>query len=140
MRADQSAFAARSADGLKHKPMVECTFDDGQSLGSYKTQQRWVARSGGLYLIHARRGANNDHVFRHRAPLFIARLDPERLLVVRGTEQVLTLEAVLELGAGFVTVDVSAKETWVISSEGGFPEERMNESNRVLLAKILWRG
>jgi len=138
MRADHSAFVARSNDGLNYEPLMEWTFDDGQVLGSYNTQQHWVAHSGGLYLIYTRRGANNEHVFRHRAPLFIARVDPERMCVLRATEQVLMPETGLDLGAGFAPVDVSANETWVISSETGFPKERAGEPNRVLLAKILW--
>jgi hypothetical protein len=138
MRADHSAFVARSNDGLNYDPMLEWTFDDGQVLGSYNTQQHWIAHSRGLYLIYTRGGANNDHVFRHRAPLFIARVDPERLCVLRATEQVLMPETGLDLGAGFAPVDVSANETWVISSETGFPKERTDEPNRVLLAKIVW--
>ena len=45
---------------------------DGQALGSYNTQQHWISHGDSLYLIYTRRGANNDHVFRNRAPIFIA--------------------------------------------------------------------
>jgi hypothetical protein len=138
MRADHSAFVARSKDGLNYEPIREWTFDDGQPIGSYNTQQHWVAHSRGLYLVYTRRGANNDRVFRHRAPLFIAQIDPDRLCVLRATEQVLMPETGLDLGAGFAPLDVSANETWVISSETGFPKERDGEPNRVLLAKIQW--
>ncbi len=72
MRADHSAFVAKSKDGLHYEPFVEWTYDDGQVLGSYNTQQHWVVHNDELYLVYTRRGANNDHVFRHRAPLFIA--------------------------------------------------------------------
>jgi hypothetical protein len=47
-------------------------------------------------------------------------------------------ETGLDLGAGFGSVDVNENETWVISSETGFPKERQTEANRVLLVKILW--
>ncbi len=138
MRADHSAFAARSQDGLDYEPIVEWTYDDGAVLGSYNTQQHWIAHSEALYLIYTRRGANNDHVFRHRAPIFIAQVDPDRLCVLRATERILIPESGLDLGGGFAPVDVSAAETWVISSEMAFPKERRGEPNRVLLARIVW--
>ena len=43
LRADHSAFAAVSADGLNFEPPVEWRFDDGGVLGSYNTQQHWLA-------------------------------------------------------------------------------------------------
>lgn len=138
MRAEETGYVARGKDGLNYEPVVEWKFDDGQPLGSYNTQQHWITQSGGLYLIYTRRGANNDHVMRNRAPIFIARVDPERLRVLRATEQVLMPETGLDLGGGFAPVDVSANETWVISSEMGFPKTRINEPNHVRLAKILW--
>ena len=87
LRADKTGYVARSRDGLRYEPLKEWKFDDGTELGSYNTQQHWVTHSGGLYLVYTRRGANNDHVFRHRAPLFIARVDPENLTVLRATER-----------------------------------------------------
>ena len=53
------------------------------------TQQHWLSHRDGLCLIYTRRGANNDHVIRNGAPLFIAGVDPERLRVLRATERVL---------------------------------------------------
>lgn len=64
--------------------------------------------------------------------------DPDQLHVRRTTERVLFLETGLDLAAGFAPVDVNGQETWVISSEGGFPESRKDENNRVLLARIVW--
>ena len=57
MRADHSAFVARGKDGLNYEPFVEWTFDDGQVLGSYNTQQHWLTHNDTLYLIYTRRGA-----------------------------------------------------------------------------------
>jgi hypothetical protein len=139
MRADHSAFVARGRDGLNYEPHVEWTFDDGQVLGSYNTQQHWIVRGDDLYLIYTRKGANNDHVFRHRAPIFIAKVDPKRLCVLRATEQILMPETGLDLGGGFAPLDVTPNETWVISSEMAFPKERLNEPNRVRVAKIFWK-
>ncbi len=137
MRADHSAFVARSKDGLNYEPFVEWKFDDGQVLGSYNTQQHWVTRHDALYLVYTRRGANNDHVMRHRAPLFIARVDPEKLCVLRASEQILIPEAGgADLG-NFGVMDFSARETWIVTSESP-PAKNLPETNRILLAKLLW--
>ena len=137
LRADRSAYVTRSEDGLNYEPAREWTFDDGTPLGSYNTQQHWVVYKDALYLVYTRRGANNDHVFRNRAPLFIARVDPIRLCVLRATERVLIPESGLGFG-NFGVVEVSPLETWVITSEEAFPASRRNEPNHVLLARILW--
>jgi len=68
MRNDRAGYVAASADGLHFdEPRIWC-WDDGTELGNYNTQQHWVAHSDALYLVYTRTGANNDHVFRHRAP------------------------------------------------------------------------
>lgn len=137
MRADHSAFVARSTDGLNYEPIVEWKFDDGQVLGSYNTQQHWVTRPDALYLVYTRRGANNDHVMRHRAPLFLAQVDPGKLHVRRATEQILIPEAGgADLG-NFGVMDFSARETWVVTSESP-PAKNLPERNRVLLAQLRW--
>ncbi len=139
MRADHSGFVSRGTDGLNYEPIKEWTFDDGQVLGSYNAQQHWIPHNNRLYLSYTRRGANNDHVFRNRAPLFIAEVDPERLCVLRATEQILLPETGVDLSGGFGILDVNPRETWVISSEMAFPPARRDEPNHVLLAKILWK-
>ena len=136
MRADHSAFVARSKDGLNYEPFIEWKYDDGQVLGSYNTQQHWITHHGALYLAYTRRGANNDHVMRHRAPIFIAQVDPEKLHVIRKTERILFPENNADLGAGFGVIDYSPEETWVITSE--IPTKGSRDFNHVLMAKILW--
>jgi hypothetical protein len=138
MRAEETGYVARGKDGLHFDPIIEWKFDDGRPLGSANAQQHWITRSNALYLIYSRRGANNDHVFRNRAPLFIAQVDPDNLDVLRATEQILMPETGLDLAGGFGVVDVNLNETWVTSSEMAFPKNRQDEPNRVLLAKILW--
>jgi hypothetical protein len=136
MRADHSAFVARGKDGLNYEPFLEWKYDDGQVLGSYNTQQHWITHHGALYLAYTRRGANNDHVMRHRAPIFIAQVDPEKLHVIRQTERILFPENNADLGAGFGVIDYSAGETWVITSE--IPTKGSRKYNHVLLAKLIW--
>lgn len=140
MRAEANGHVARSDDGLNYTSATEWQFDDGQPLLSANAQQHWITHGDGLYLIYSRQGANNDHVFRNRAPIFIARVDPDKLHVVRATEQILLPETGVDLAGGFAPVDVNENETWVISTEMAFPENRQDENNRVLLAKILWNN
>ena len=116
IRNDKRGFITRSKDGLHFEPIKPWKFDDDTDLGNYNTQQHWVTHSDGLFLVYTRRGANNDHVFRHRAPLFMAQVDPERLRVIRRTEQVLVPERGARLG-NFGVTDVSENETWVTVSE-----------------------
>jgi hypothetical protein len=138
MRGEQNGHVARGNDGLNYDPAIEWKFDDGKQLLSANAQQHWITHGDKLYLIYSRKGANNDHVFRSRAPIFIAEVDPDKLHVLRATEQVLMPETGLDLTGGFAPVVVNENETWVISSEMAFPESRKDENNRVLLAKIFW--
>lgn len=116
VRHDLRAYVSRSRDGLRFGPLKAWAFDDGAELGSYNTQQHWVTHSDGLFLVYTRRGANNDHVFRHRAPLFIAQVDPRRLCVVRKTERVLVPERGARLG-NFGVTRATEHETWVTVAE-----------------------
>ena len=116
IRNDKRGFITRSKDGLAFEPIQPWKFDDDTDLGNYNTQQHWVTHSDGLFLVYTRRGADNDHVFRHRAPLFMAQVDPERLRVIRETEQILVPERGARLG-NFGMTDVSEDETWVTVAE-----------------------
>jgi hypothetical protein len=109
-------------------------------LGNYNTQQHWVAHSAGLYLVYTRRGANNDHVFRHRAPLFVARVDPERLCVLRATERAVVPERGARLG-NFGVTTVNRDETWITVSEWMQPRgcEKYGSDNSVYAARLRWR-
>ena len=136
LRADHSAFVARSDDGLNYEPIREWTFDDGEVLGSYNTQQHWVTTPRGLFLVYTRRGANNNHIMRHRAPLFIAQVDPERLCVIRDTERVVIPEDNATLG-NFGVIKIAPNESWVVVAE--IPQgQKRKEPNRTFVAKIRW--
>ncbi len=116
IRNDKQGFVTRSRDGLEYEPIVPWQFDDGQPLGNYNTQQHWVTQPRGLFLVYTRRGANNDHVFRHRAPLFMAQVDPDTLRVVRSTERIIVPERGARLG-NFGVTRVSETETWITVAE-----------------------
>jgi hypothetical protein len=116
LRNDVRGWVTSGADGLHFDPPRPWTFDDGSELGNYNTQQHWVTHSDALFLVYTRRGLNNDHVFRHRAPLVMAQVDPERLCVLRDTERVIVPERGARLG-NFAVAEVSERETWVTVSE-----------------------
>ncbi|MCF6284667.1 MAG: exo-alpha-sialidase [Candidatus Hydrogenedentes bacterium] len=139
IRNDERAYVTSSKDGLNFAPFKPWTFEDGEDLGSYNTQQHWaVSPAGGLFLCYTRRGANNDHLFRHRAPLFIAQVNPHTLQVIRKTEKVLVPERGATLG-NFGVVRVGG-ETWVTVSEGIFTDaaRASQATGATFLARIIW--
>ena len=139
LRNDVQGYITRSRDGLNFEPIQPWKFDDGAELGNYNTQQHWVTHSDALYLVYTRRGAKNDHVFRHRAPLFMAQVDPKRLCVIRDTEQILVPERGARLG-NFGVTDVSPNETWVTVAEWMQPKgvEKYGSDGTVWVARIHW--
>ncbi|WP_298868616.1 exo-alpha-sialidase [uncultured Gimesia sp.] len=146
LRNDKSAYVTRSKDGLRFSEPKKWTFEDGSELGSYNTQAHWVTHSEGLFLAYTRRGAKNDHVFRNRAPLFIGRVNPEKIAIIRSSERIVIPERGARLG-NFGIVDVNANETWVIASEWMqthgpnyvMPvDNKYGSDNSVFVSKILW--
>lgn len=136
LRADHSGYVTSSDDGLKFEPVREWTFDDGKLLGSYNTQQHWVTCGDGLFLVYTRKGADNDHIFRHRAPLFIAQVNPVTLQVMRATERVLIPENQATLGNSGVC-RISDVESWITCGEGLMRlGKRKGERNKVFHVKI----
>ena len=98
LRNDKTGFVTKGGDGLHFDAPRELCFDDGSNVGSYNTQTHWLVGGGKLWLVYTRRGANNDHVSRNRAPLFIAEFDTERMCVIRETERVAVPERGARLG------------------------------------------
>lgn len=137
MRNDDRGYVAESEDGLRYGEPRVWRFDDGKELGTYNTQQHWVVAGDELYLVYTRRGADNDHVFRHRAPLFLGRVDRERLCIVRSTERVLIPERGAGLG-NFGVCEISPGESWVIASEWMQPKgaEQHGSDNTVWIARV----
>ena len=141
LRNDSSGYVTSGADGIHFDRVRPWCFDDGTNLGSYNTQQHWVTRGDdALFLVYTRRAETNNHVFRHRAPLYIAQVDPDRLCVIRETERILVPERGARLG-NFGVTTVSDRETWVTVTEWMQPVEcnAYGSDNSVFLAKIHWR-
>ena len=49
IRSDDRAWVTASQDGLEFPPPKPWTFEDGKELGSYNTQQHWLAHSDGSH-------------------------------------------------------------------------------------------
>lgn len=124
---------------LRFATPVPWTFDDGAELGSYNTQQHWLAHRDGLFLVSTRRGANNDDIVRHRAPLFMARVDPEKLRILRASERVIVPEHGAEMGNSGACA-INENESWVTVSEGlSMKDSRARGAEgATFVARILW--
>jgi lysophospholipase L1-like esterase len=147
LRNDTAGYVAVSDDGLHFGPIQPWKFDDGSELGNYNTQQHWVTHRDRLYLVYNRQGAHNDHVARHRAPLFMAEVDQKTLTVKRSTESILVPERGARLG-NFAITEVSENETWVTVAEWMQtwapniiiqPDNAFGADNTVWAARILWK-
>jgi hypothetical protein len=123
------------------------TFDDGQRVRNENTQTHWVTHSDGLFLTYTRKASDNDHIFRHRAPIYMAQVDPDRLCLIRSTEQILVPERGASLG-NFGVGEISPHETWVTTSESMHspaehekkygPPRKYGSDNAVYAARIRW--
>ena len=139
LRNDDRGYVTFGTDGLHFGPIKPWCFDDGGELGSYNTQQHWLTRDNRLFLAYTRRGAGNDHIPRHRAPLFLAEVDPDRLVVLRDTEQVLVPERGATLG-NFGAAPITPNESWVTVSEGVWSDEarQRGATGATWIARIRW--
>lgn len=139
IRNDLQGYVTKSDDGLHYRPIRPWTFDDGGELGSYNTQQHWLAHNGKLYLAYTRRGNNNGHIPRHRAPIFLAQVDPEKLCVIRATEQAIIPERGAMLG-NFGAAPVTTDESWVTDAEY-MPNNKPNArgaNGSIFAARVIW--
>jgi len=139
LRNDVKAYVTRGDDGMHFEPIRPWTFDDGEEIGSYNTQQHWLTHSDGLYLVYTRRGADNDHIMRNRAPLFMARVNPQALHLIRSTERAIVPERGGTLG-NFGATALSRDESWVTVSEGVWNEDarKRGATGATFIARILW--
>ena len=98
LRNDVTGYVAKSKDGLHYTGLKPLAFDHEIPLGNYNTQQHWLVGGGKLWLVYTRRAGNNDHITRHRAPLFIAEFDPKQMCVIRASERIVVPERGARLG------------------------------------------
>lgn len=139
LRNDVRGYVSTSDDGLQFEEPQPWQFDDGAELGSYNTQQHWLAHSDGLFLVYTRRGADNDHIMRHRAPLFMAQVDSPTRRVIRRTEKIVVPERGAELG-NFGAAAINEAESWITVSEGMFMKDsrQRGAEGATFVARVIW--
>ena len=140
LRTDVQGLWAESDDGVTFSKPRPWRWNDGSLLENYNTQQHWLRPDGALYLAYTRRGAHNDHVFRHRAPIFMAKFDAARGCLVRATEKILVPELGARLG-NFNVIDYAPDEAWLITAEWMQPRgcEKYGSDNSLWLARVKFK-
>ena len=140
LRSDEMGMWCESADGLEFSEPKPWKWAGGGKIGNKNTQQHWVGGDGALFLAYTREDATNGHVFRNRAPVFLARFDPARGGIVKDTERIL----VPELGArlGNFCVQNIAGESWLVVAEWMQPAgcEKYGADNSLWLVKFRFHG
>jgi hypothetical protein len=122
---DGRGYVAESSDGLEWTGTQPWAWEDGTPLDMSTTQQHWVAHSDGLYLAYTRKDASNPKVMRWRAPIWLARVNPEKRCLIRASERI----AIPLAGDGrkggvpsmgnFHVVAPTPDETWITVGECG---------------------
>ncbi len=135
MRDDLQNRLAKSTDGLHWQNAVPLQWDDGTLVeGSMNTQMHWINRPDGLYLVYTRKDNTNLDIFRYRAPLWMAKVDPITLQLQKDSERVvmgITSDRA-QLG-NFGTYDVSPTLSIVSSNEWNSVVP-----NRAIVSLIHW--
>ncbi|MBI1353975.1 MAG: exo-alpha-sialidase [Acidobacteria bacterium] len=85
---DGHGYVTRSDDGLQWEEKRPWTWTDGEPLEMSTTQQHWLDHSDALYLVYTRKDPSNLNVVRWRAPLWMARFDPDARALVRESERI----------------------------------------------------
>ena len=147
MRSDEAAWLSVSSDGLRFSEPAEWHWEDGESLTSRNTQQAWLTHPDGLFLVYTRETPHNRHIFRRRAPLFMARFDEERRCLLHDTEVIAVPEMGARLG-NFTVTGISSREAWICVCEwmqttGPDPYDssvcvRYGANNRLWRTRIVW--
>ncbi len=144
LRNDTTGYVTKGKDSMNFDEPIELCFDNGENLGNYNTQQHWLTGGGKLWLVYTRRAENNDHIFRHRAPLFIAEFNPEKMCVIRATEKIAVPERGARLG-NFGCQSYSDEVGYVFAAEWmqnhPYPLEKCLErgsDNSIFVSKIIF--
>jgi len=115
VRGDSYGYVCRSDDGIHFTQPEIWRYSDGETVPTYNTQSHWMVCREKLYLVYTRKNGHNDHVFRHRAPLYAAEVDVGSLTLKQETEFVAVPERGARLGNFGVTSD--GKDALIVVSE-----------------------
>jgi hypothetical protein len=140
---DNRGYVCVSEDGLGWTPKQPWVWDDGEPLTMSTTQQHWLAHSEALHLVYTRKDPSNVNVPRWRAPLWMARVDTQKLRLIRSTERIvlpLVGDGVnapddVAYSGNFHPVNATADESWI--TDGEIIPKRGWKGD-LLLARIRW--
>lgn len=144
MRAEDShGYVSVSDDGLSYAEKKPWVWDDGSPIAMSTTQQHWLTHSDGLFLVYTRKDKSNTGVIRWRSPLWVAKVDPVKLHLIRSTERIvlpLVGDGVKEpdsvaLMGNFNITNAGPNESWVTVGEW-IP--RRGARGDLMLARIAW--
>lgn len=137
IRGDTYGYISTSEDGLHFTVPAIWKWDGGEIVPTYNTQSHFFTQNGKLYLVYTRKAGNNDHVFRHRAPLFVAEVDTKKVCLKRETEFIAVPERGARLG-NFGVFTLSENEAYIVVSEWMQPEgcEKYGSDNALWMTKI----
>ncbi len=134
---DGHSHVTTSKDGLTWEEPRPWRWDNGDPIPMDQTMTKFVSHKEGLFLVYTRITEDNKNVFRHRAPVFLAQIDPEGVCLVRETESVLLANRGFPLG-NFNVNEVSPNETWITVPEWDRSGKDIPCDNR--LASVTWRN
>ena len=132
---DGFSYVVESRDGMDWSEPQPWSWDDGTSIPMNQTMTKFLTHSDGLYLVYTRITKDNGNVFRNRAPLFLARLDVEKMCLIRDSEQIIFKNKGLPIG-NFNIYEVSPLESWVTVPE--WDRSGRDIPCDVLLGRIIW--
>ncbi|MCC7349817.1 MAG: exo-alpha-sialidase [Phycisphaerales bacterium] len=115
-RRDGRMYRAVSRDGLEWTNLDVWSWDDGSPVQTANTQQHWMKLGDALYLVYTRKSELNNGVYRFRAPLFMARVDPAGPCLIRESEQIVFEEKGARMG-NFSICRISENESWIVTGE-----------------------
>tara|TARA_Y100000385_G_C12894808_1_gene551576 strand:+ start:117 stop:833 length:717 start_codon:yes stop_codon:yes gene_type:complete len=140
---DGHGYVAVSNDGVNYGTQQAWRWDDGTEIGMSTTQQHWLTRDDALYLVYTRQDAANKNVIRWRSPLWVSRVDADRRVLIRESEQTvlpmmgdgITEPESVALMGNFNITNASPMESWVTVGEW---MPKRNARGNVLLSRIAW--
>ena len=136
IRGDSYGYFSVSDDGNTFSQPEIWRWEDGEIVPTYNTQSHWMILNDELYLVYTRKNGKNDHVFRHRAPLYAAKVNTDSMTLVRDSEFSVVPERGARLGNFGVCTDENT--AFVSACEWMQPEgcERYGSDNALFLAEI----
>ena len=140
---DDHGYVAVSDDGVRYDQKKAWSWDDARPLAMSTTQQHWLAHSDGLFLVYTRKDASNTNVTRWRSPLWIARVDTEKMVLIRDSEQIV-LPMVgdgihkpdeVSLMGNFDVTNINQQKSWITVGDW---VPKSNLKGNLLASEIQW--